>query len=164
MTVYAYCSPEWLEICLKLYKENSKLKQAMAKVTTRIAFLVKAEPAWGIEKDIIFGAFAEKGEILRLGFFGMEEAQKEVEFIIAATPQVWKKIMRKESKFLTDFMTGKVTLVQGSKVGVLAVAPYAPQFIDAITPVEVKFQDEMTEEELSDYKARLTEFRKRTGI
>jgi len=164
MTVYAYCSPEWLEICLELYKGNTRLKQELAKVSTRIAFLVKAEPAWGIEQDIIFGAFAEKGEISRLGFFSMEEAKKEVEFILAATPQVWKKIMRKEGKFLTEFMIGKVTLLQGSKVGVLAVAPYANQFIDAITPVEVKFQDEMTEEELANYKATITEFRKRSGV
>ncbi len=52
---------------------------------------------------------------------------------MAASPQEWKLVLRKEHKFLTDFMLGKIRLEQGSKVGVLGFAPFADTFIDAVT-------------------------------
>jgi putative sterol carrier protein len=85
-----------------------------------MCYRVKAEPAWGIDKDIIFGMFVEKGELTKIDFFSEADALKEAEYVIAATPQEWKKILRKQSKFLTDFMLGKIKLEHGSKVGVLA--------------------------------------------
>ena len=60
----------------------------------------------------------------------------------------WKSILRKERKFLTDFMLGRLPLVQGSKVGVLSIAPYANTFVDALTQAELQFPDEMAPEEL----------------
>jgi len=164
MTKVAYCSTEWLEECSRLYKENPEIRQELAKVSTRVGFRINAEPDWGIDPDIIFGGFVEKGDLLRLSFFSKEEAKKELEFIMSATPQEWKKILRKESKFLTDFMIGKIVLDQGSKVGVLSIAPYANHFIDALTQVELQFQDEMSEEELANYKVKAKEFRKKLGV
>jgi len=160
----AYCSTDWLEESARLYKENPKFRQELAKVSTQVGFKIKAEPKWGIDPEIIFGASVEKGELLRLCFFSEADAKKELEFIMSATPQEWKKIMRKENKFLTDFMIGKIILEQGSKVGVLAIAPYANHFIDALTQVEVQFQDDMTEVELEEYIAKAKEFRKRLGV
>jgi hypothetical protein len=164
MTKLTYCSIEWLEESSKLYKENPKFRQELAKVSTRVGFRIKAEPDWGIDTDIVFGAFVEKGDLLRLSFFSEEEAKKELEFIMSATPQEWKKILRKENKFLTDFMIGKIVLDQGSKVGVLSIAPYANHFIDALTQVELHFQDEMSEGELADYRSTTKEFREALGV
>jgi putative sterol carrier protein len=125
---------------------------------------VKAEPAWGIDKDIIFGMFIDKGELTRIGFFAEEDALKEAEFIISATPQEWKKILRKQSKFLTDFMLGKIKLDHGSKVGVLGVAPHANTVVDILTQVELQFPDEMSAEELATYRANFEEFRANLGV
>ena len=74
------------------------------------------------------------------------------EFILSASPQVWKKVLRKEDKFLTDFMLGKITLQQGSKVGVLAIAPHSNTFVDALTQIPLQFPDEMTPAELLIYR------------
>jgi len=61
-------------------------------------------------------------------------------------------------------MLGKVKLELGSKVGVLGVAPYADTFIDAVTQVNLKFQDELTALQLQEYREYATEFRPRLGI
>ena len=82
-----------------------------------MCYRVKAEPDWGIDKDIIFGAFFEQGQLTKLEFFKEEDVTKEADYLMAATPQVWKKILRKERKFVTDFMLGKIKLEHGSKVG-----------------------------------------------
>jgi len=125
---------------------------------------VKAEPAWGIDKDIIFGMFIDKGELTQIGFFAEEDALKEAEYVISATPQEWKKILRKQSKFLTDFMLGKIKLDHGSKVGVLGVAPHANTVVDILTQVELQFPDEMSAEELATYRANFEEFRANLGV
>jgi hypothetical protein len=83
---------------------------------------------------------------------------------VVATPPEWKRLLRKESKFVTDFMLGKITLEQGSKVGVLSIAPHSGTFIDALTQVELQFPDEMSDEELADYRAAMVEFRRELGV
>ena len=164
MTACRYCTPEWLEESARIYRETPDFQQKLAKVTVKVFYRVRAEPAWGIEQDILFGAIVEEGELLDLGFFSEEDARDTAEFIMGASPQEWKKILRKENKFLTDFMLGKITLEQGSKVGVLGLAPHANTFIDALTQVELEFPDELSAEELEAYRAYQEEFRARLGV
>jgi len=164
MTVCRYCTPEWLEESARIYRGTPDFQEKLAKVTVKVFYRVKAEPTWGIQPDILFGALVDKGELLELAFFSEEVALETAEFIMAATPQEWKRILRKENKFLTDFMLGKITLEQGSKVGVLGLAPHANTFIDALTQVELRFPDELSVDELEEYRAYQKEFRTRLGV
>jgi hypothetical protein len=164
MTTVRYCTPEWLQAAGQAYRSTPKFQQALAKLTTSVCFLVKAEPAWGIDKDILFGAILQQGEMVKLDFFSREDARDQVEFILAATLQEWKKILRKENKFVTDFMLGRVTLEQGSKVGVLSVAPHSTTLVDIMTQAPLQFPDEMTPEELAAYRADLAAFRQASGV
>jgi hypothetical protein len=163
MTTYRYCTPEWLKESARLYRATPSLQKQLAKITSKVFFRIKAEPAWGIDEDFLFGAIVDQGALEQLSFFNETEAKAQAEFIMAATPQEWKKVLRKENKFLTDFMLGKITLEQGTKVGVLSLAPYANAFIDALTQVELQFPDEMSPSELAEYRSTLTEFRERLG-
>lgn len=164
MQVNQYCTPQWLDQSAKSYNNNSKLQEAMKRLSTKVCFLIRAEADWGIERDIIFGAFLDKGKLNRLSFFSEEEAHQQAEFILAATPQEWKRILRKESKFAADFMLGKITLEKGTKVGVLSLVPYAGAFVDTLTQSELQFPDEMTPEELEDYRTYQRAFRPELGV
>jgi len=61
-------------------------------------------------------------------------------------------------------MLGKITLEQGSKPGLLKITPYANHFIDAMTQVELQFQDEMSADELETFRSDLSTFRENTGV
>jgi hypothetical protein len=159
-----YCTPEWLEESAKKYRESSRYQEALKRVTTRILYRVTAEPAWGIDADFIFGADVTKGVLNELRFYSEQEAKEKAEYIMAASPQEWKLILRKDHKFLTDFMLNKIKLEQGSKVGVLGLAPYADVFIDAVTQVNLQFQDELSPQEVSDYRNYASQFRSKLGI
>jgi hypothetical protein len=161
---YIYCTPEWLEESARVYRSTPHYQQALKKVSTRIFYRITAEPAWGIEPDMIFGADVTQGVLNELRFYSQDEAKKNAEFIMAASPQEWKLILKKEHKFLTDFMLGKIRLEQGSKVGVLGLAPYADTFIDAVTQVNLKFQDELDPEQLKAYRDYAAQFRPKLGI
>jgi len=159
-----YCSPEWLEEGAKLYRATDRFENALKKVSTKIFYRIAAEPAWGIEEDIFFGAEVEEGKLLQLSFYSKAEAQKRANFILGATPQVWKTILRKDKKFITEFMLGRITLDAGSKPGLLKITPYANHFIDAVTQFEIQFPDEMSAEELETYRTDLSEFREKAGV
>jgi len=163
MTAVRYPTQEWLDESAKAYRASPKIQEALRKVTTRIFYRIKSDPAWGIEQDLLFGAIVEKGILHDLRFFPEAEAKATAEFIMSATPQEWKKILRKDSKFLTDFMLGKIALEQGSKTGVIGLAPYAPSFIDALTQFELRFPDELTPQELEKLSAELRALRTRLG-
>ena len=164
MATYQYCTPQWLEESAKMYRSNPALQEKLKKLSAKICYRVKAEPDWGIDRDIIFAAFFEEGQLTKLEFFKEEDVTKEADYLMAATPQVWKKILRKERKFLTDFMLGNIKLEHGSKVGVLGVAPHANNVIDSLTLVELQFPDELSEEELAQYRSQMEEFRASLGV
>ena len=159
-----YCSPEWLEESAKVYRSTPRFEEALKKVTTKIFYRITAEPAWGIEKDIVFGAVVEAGKLLDLNYYSESEAKKTASFILAATPQVWKGIIRKEKKFITEFMLGKVTLEEGSKPGLLKITPYANHFVDALTQFEIQFPDEMSADELEAFRVELSSYRENSGV
>ena len=159
-----YCSLEWLEESAKLYRATDRFQNALKKVTTKIFYRISAEPAWGIEKDIFFGAEVDAGKLLELAFFSKTEAQKRSEYILAATPQIWKGILRKDTKFISEFMLGKVKQESGSKTALLKITPYANHFVDALTQFPLQFQDEMSPDELDAYRADLAGFREKVGV
>lgn len=164
MHKYRYCTPEWLEDSAKLYRETPDFEEQLVKVSWKLCFRVKAEPLWGIDEDIIFGVFFDQGKLTRVGFFTEDEAVKESDFLLAATPQGWKSILTKKSKFTADFMAGKVELEHGDKVKVVMIAPYANIIVDSLTPFEIQYPDEMTEEELENYRSYVVKFRTELGV
>ena len=159
-----YCSPEWLEESARLYRASDRFEDALSKVSAKIFYRITAEPTGGIEKDIIFGAEVEAGKLLELNFFSEAETQKRADFVLSAPPQVWKGILRKDKKFISEFMLGKVKLESGSKPGLLKITPYANHFVDALTQFELQFPDEMSSEELETYRAELSEYRERACV
>jgi hypothetical protein len=167
MTVYQYCTPEWLEESAKRYAADPRFQKEFAAITpkaTKYVFRVKAEPAWGIEGDLLFGAVVERGKLLKLDFYNEEEARKDVEFILSATPQEWKRLLRKQTKFITVVMLKKVVVEHGDFAGLLKIAPHGDAFVDALTQVTLQFPDEMSPDELAQYKAHLKGFREKLGV
>ena len=164
MAAIQYCTPQWLEESKKSYQTNPEFREKLKKLSVKMCYRVKAEPAWGIDKDIIFSMFIDTGELTKIAFIAEADALKEAEYIISATPQEWKKILRKQSKFITDFMLGKIKLEHGSKVGVLGVAPHANTVVDLLTQADLQFPDEMSAEELTAYRSHFEEFRANLGV
>lgn len=159
MTAVRYCTPEWLDESARLYRETPELRKRLEPVSTHIVFRVRAEPAWGLDGDILFGASVEKGKLLELRYFSETDARASADFILAATPQVWKKVLRKDAKFVAEFMLGRIVLEQGTVVGVLGLAPHANAFVDALTQVELRFPDELTPQELATYRTEVEALR-----
>jgi hypothetical protein len=159
-----YCTPEWLEESARIYRARPEAQESMKKLSSKIHFRIFAEPQWGIDSDIVFGAMITKGALDELRFFTPDEVKENGELVLTASPQEWKLLLRKEHKFITDFLLGKIKLEKGSMPAVLGVAPYADAFIDALTQVNLIFQDELDAQKLVDYKEYASEFRSKLGV
>ena len=164
MTTYQYCTPEWLEESAKVYRSNPEAQQKLKKLTADMVYRVKADPAFGIVRDILFCAYFDAGKLNKLELISEETAKAEAEYIMTATPTTWKKVLKKERKFLTDFMLGNIKLEKGSKVGVLGVAPHANNIVAALTPFDLVFGDELADDEKEKYRSNMEIFRKELGI
>jgi putative sterol carrier protein len=165
MTTRYYCTPEWLSDSKEIYRASPAAKETLKKLTADMAYRVKADPAWGINKDVYFCAFFEGGELNKLELIS-KEAANEAQYLMAATPQIWKNVLTKKSKFLTDFMLGRIKLENGSKVGVLGVAPYATSILDALVPssMNLVFSNDLNSDELEKYRDNMVAFRKELGV
>ena len=156
-----YLTPEWLEESTKVYHSTPVFEEKLKKLTARLCYRVNAEPAWGIDRDIIFGTFFDQGKLTKMDYFTAEGAWS-AEYVVSA--EEWKRILRKESRFLTDYMLKKIVLEQGSHKGILSVAPHASNIVEFLTQVDLQFPDEMTKEELADYRAYVEKFRAERGV
>ena len=93
-----------------------------------------------------------------------EDAKVEISYLKRRISRMEKRLLRQEGKFVTDFMLGKVSLEQGSRVGILGVAPYADSVVEALTQVTLRFPDELTADELEEYRANMQTFRQELGV
>ena len=164
MTTYQYCTPEWLAESAARYRENPQFKRSMQKLIMKVAFKITANPELGIDEDIIFAAHVNQGELEKLAFVSQKEAEQEADYILATSPQQWAKILRKESMFAGDVMLGRIAIEKGSKPGVIKIAPYSTAFVDALTQVDVQYPDELSPEELEQYRDCINEFRVELGV
>ena len=159
-----YCTPEWLEESARIYRATPHFQETMKRLSTKVFFRITAEPEWGIDLDFVFGGLITKGMLEDLRFFSEDEVKEKGELVMVATPQEWKLLLRKEHKFLTDFMLGKIKLEKGAITGALGVAPYADTFIEALTQVNLQFQDELNPQQLDEYREYASQFRSELKI
>jgi hypothetical protein len=82
---------------------------------------------------------------------------------MAATPQTWKKILRKKRDFVTDFILGKINLELGTKVSMLELVLYAHNLLDCLTQVDLQFPDEMSADELKTYRLKMETLQRERG-
>ena len=163
MTTHQFCTPSWLEESARIYRASPDAKDKLKKLRAKICYRVKSDPDWGIGEDVIFGAFFDKGELKTLNFFTEDKAFQEAEYLMAATPMTWKKILRKNRDFVTDFMLGKINLELGIKVKILELALHVNNILDLLTQVDLQFPDEMSADELKTYRSKMETFRQEKG-
>jgi hypothetical protein len=162
MATYIYPQPEWIDESAKLYDEGFEKK--LATLSGNFAFLIAAEPAWGIDEDLFMVMSLEGGKLKELKHCSKGYAFENADFILSATPPAWKRILTKKDKFVGAFMGGRVKLEKGDTVGALALGPHANTLVEAITQVELKFPDDLSPKELEAFKKQLAASRADRGI
>ena len=162
MTRCIYPMPQWLEESAKLY--DSTFENKLKKISGHYAYRIKAEPAWGIDRDLMQCSVMDAGKLIEMKFYTEEEAQRDADFIMAASAPVWKNILTRADKFVAAFMARRIKLEKGNPVKALALGPYAGTMIDSLTQVELVFPDDLPPDEFEEFKVSFARFREETGV
>ncbi len=161
-----YATPEWVEAMGKNYNADPVNQNKIFKgMSIFLTFRVVADSKFGLDKDIYFATHLENGVYQPDStLLSREDAEKSSDFILAASPSVWKKVIKKEVGFVSAFMTGKIKLDKGSAPKVIALAPKSDAVVGAFHKIDTEWPDEMSPQRLQEYRAKVAEFRQRLGV
>jgi putative sterol carrier protein len=162
MASFIYPEPRWAEETVKLY--NEELENKLKKLTGSYSLCLTAEPNLGIETDLYYLLSLDAGKLG--GFRPVSEAaaQEKADFIMVASYDIWKGILTGEKNFTSCFLTGKVKLLKGSKLGAINLGPYSGILVDMMTRANPGFPDELSAEELAEFKKALATSRREGGF
>jgi putative sterol carrier protein len=161
-----YATPQWLEAVGKNYKANPDNQNKTFKgMNIFLSFRILADPKLGIDKDIYFSLHLEDGALQDDSkLISQTVAEEKSDFILSATPQAWKKVIRKQQGFVSAFMTGKIKLDKGLAPRILALASKSGAVIEPFYQVETEWPDEMSPQRLEQYRAELNSIRERLKL
>ncbi len=162
MTTIIYPMPEWIEQCVKSY--SSEYEKKLKKITGDSVFHVKADPEAGIEKDLYISFKLDFGKLISLSYYSEEHAKKEADYIMGSSFTVWKKVLKKEYSFMWAFASLRIKLEKGSTVGAMAFVPVSETLVDAVTPGDLKYPDELDPDELEKFKSDFKAIREKLGV
>lgn len=161
-----FLSPEWLAAVGQNYSADPDNREKSFKgFNLFLTFRVLADPKFGLDKDLYHSIHWVNG--IRQpdsGLLSKEDAEKKSDFILAAAPGTWKKVIKKEAGFVSAVMTGKVKVEKGSGPDIMALASKAPVVTDNFNKVDTEWPDEMTPQRLREYQAKVAEFRQRFRV
>jgi len=161
-----YATPEWLEAVGKNYKANPDNQNKTFKgMNIFLSFRVLADPKLGIDKDIYFSLHLEDGALQDDSvLLSKGDAEEKSDFVLGATPQAWKKVIRKQQGFVSAFMTNKIKLDKGLAPRILSLASKSAAVIEPFYKVDTEWPDDMSPQRLEQYKAQVKEFRERLKV
>ena len=161
-----YATPEWVANVGNNYKANPDNQNKTFKgMTIFLTFRILADPKFGIAKDIYFcndlanGALQDDSALI-----SKEDAENQSDFILSATPQIWKKLIRKEQGFVSSFMSGKIKLDKGSTARIISLASKSGALIETFYKVDTEWPNEMSPQRLEQYKAQVKAFREKLKV
>jgi len=154
MTLYAL-TPEWQKIAAGVFREDPQFERAFKIVNGAYLFEIQADKALGIESDICILNEVQNGELVKDGFgLASEESRKLATWVVNGNYAIWKRVLTGKEVFIQAFMAGNIKLVQGDFAGLMRIAAQGTKLPQIFTRNESKWPDELTPEELEDYKAQ----------
>lgn len=161
MTTYIYPSPEWAAASAERYDQS--FEEKLRNLTGKFSFNILAEPALGIESDLYFYLEIKAGKLLNFGPRTKEFVHEHAKFVMNASFQSWKAILTKQTSFTKSFLLAKIKLEKGSKVGAMGMAPHSTSLVGFQIQVELGFPDDLSADELAEYKTKLAAARQKGG-
>ncbi|MBE0480505.1 MAG: SCP2 sterol-binding domain-containing protein [Dehalococcoidia bacterium] len=162
----AYATPEWVAAMGENYRSNPDNAGKIFKgITMFLVFRIQADPKFGLGKDIDFGTHLVDGVLQEDStLMNAADSERKADFILSASPHIWKRVITKKEGFVAAFMGGKIKLDKGEAPKIIALASRSPAVVEAFNRVPTEWPDEMTPEQLEAYKVQVKEFRERLGL
>jgi len=162
----AYATPEWVEAMGRNYNADPDNQNKVFKgMNIFLTFRVKADPKFGLDSDICFATHLENGIYQSDStLLSKDEAEAKSDFILSASPDVWKSVIKKHKGFVAAFMGGKIKLDKGSAPKMISLASKSSAVVEAFYKIDTEWPDEMSPDRLEAYRAELEASRERLNV
>jgi putative sterol carrier protein len=161
-----YVGPEWVAQAGMNYSANpDNANKTFKGMNIFLTFRVLADPSFGLEEDVYFAMHLENGVLQADStLLSKDDAFARSDFVVSATPEVWKGVIKKQKGFVSAFMTAKIKLDKGSATRMVSLASKSSAVVDAFYRIDTEWPDEMSPQRLQEYKDRVAEFRRKLGV
>jgi putative sterol carrier protein len=162
----AYATPEWVETMGRNYNADPDNQNKVFKgMNIFLTFRVKADPKFGLDSDICFATHLRNGVYQPDStLLSKEDAEAKSDFILSATPDVWKSVIKKQKGFVAAFMGGKIKLDKGSAPKMISLASKSPAVVEAFHKIDTEWPDEMSPQRLEEYRTGVKAFREKLEV
>jgi len=75
-----------------------------------------------------------------------------------------EKLLTNESNFALEFSKLKIKLEKGGKLQMLSIAPYSRHVVNLLSQVKCQFPDEMSVQELDEYRSNIKKLKSEVGM
>jgi putative sterol carrier protein len=161
MTTYIYPSQEWSAASAEGYDHG--FEEKLKNLTGKFSFNIMADPALGIESDLYFFLEIEAGKLQDFAPRTKDFVHENAKFVMNATFATWKEILTEKATFTKKFLLGKIKLEKGSKVGVMGIAPHSATLVKFQNQVDLKYPDDLSDDEVAAYRTKLADDRQAGG-
>lgn len=139
---FLFPSAEWCTAYKDAINGNAAYKQAGKDWTHGVvAMVVKADPGIGIESDLAMWLDVHQGECRGCRLVSYEEA-KAAAFVIEATYDRWKQVIRRELDPTKAMMQNKLRLTKGHMPTIVKYVSASKELVESTARVDTKFIDE----------------------
>ncbi len=106
-----------------------------------VAMVVKAEPSLGIDQDMAMWLDVHEGRCRDCKLLPASQAEIEAPFVVVASYEQWKQVIRKEIDPTKALMQGKLKLTKGHMPTMVKYVNASKQLVESTTRVSTKFRE-----------------------
>lgn len=134
MTLVAF-SEEWSRACCERLNARERFRSVGAAWVGSVVLVLRADAARGVPQALAVHLDLYRGECRQARVATPADLER-AEFVLAAAPSTWRRILRGEQDPITAVMFGKLKLEKGALSALLPYAAAAREMVAAAGEVE----------------------------
>jgi putative sterol carrier protein len=159
---YMLGTPEWVYKYKQVINKDKEYKKVGKAWDTVMAMGIGAKPEYGVYEDLHLKLCLSAGECTEAKLVPIEAAD-EAPYFMSGAYELWQSIVRGEKEALKATIQGEMTL-RGDLAKVMKYVGAAKRLGQLAGSFEAKWPEDLSPEELEEYKTDFNELRAQLGI
>lgn len=137
---FKFPSPEWTAAYKDALNGNPLYREAGKEWTHgAVAYIVKAEPAIGLEKDAAMILDVHAGECRATVWTNREDAEAKCPFVIVGDYARWREVLERQVEPIKAMMQGRLKLTKGHLPTIVKYVDSSRQLVETAGAVPTQF-------------------------
>lgn len=159
---YIYFGPEWVALYEKTIQNDQVYKDAAKTWEGSVVIHITPAPEMGIDKDLYVFMDLWHGECNSMRIVPAEKGESG-DFVVTGSMERWIQVGKKQLDTIKGMMQGKLKL-KGDLPTIVRAVKAAARLVDVSADIGGIFPDELTPEQVAEFRAWLVPLREQFGV